>query len=395
MMRQLQLFAPGRFLVRAVSRYYAALHTILLLGTFLFGCPVKASDVDLCSVCGNPITSSFYRIEDKVTLEKRNVCKDCGTSLPTCFVCGLPSNTKAAGFRQLSDGRTLCARDAETAILQSDDGVRACRDTWEGIDRLFSRFISFPDKNVRIQIVDRVHLLDLFKLPGNDIECPNVWGFTQSRPVGRPTEHQISILGGMPLSFFRAACAHEYTHTWLNETLSDSRKRTLSKDAAEGFCELVSYLYMDSLRDEGSKARILNNAYTRGQIDLFIAAERRFGFNDVIEWMKSGADDRLDQNEPNRIRNVVNQPPNATPAPVAYYQAPTPAPDRLALKAVFWDATKPTALINDRTFAVNEQGKVHLGATNVLVHCLAIRKDAVVVRIDGSNVEQNLRLGSR
>jgi hypothetical protein len=111
--------------------------------------------------------------------------------------------------------------------------------------------------------------------------------------------------------------------------------------------------------------------------------------------MKSGADDRLDQNEPNRIRNVVHQPPNATPAPVAYYQAPSPAPDRLALKAVFWDATKPTALINDRTFAVNEQGKVHLGATNVLVHCLAIRKDAVVVRIDGSNVEQNLRLGSR
>lgn len=355
-----------------------------------------AGEGDGCFVCGNPITSSFYRIEDKVTLEKRNVCKRCGTSLPTCFVCGLPADIKATGFRQLSDGRVICARDAETAILQTDDGVRACRDTWEGIDRLFSRFLSFPNKNVKIEIVDRVHLLDLFKVPGNDIECPNVWGFTQSRPAGRPSEHRISILGGMPLSFFKATCAHEYTHTWLNETLSESRRRSVSKDAVEGFCELVSYLYMDSLHDEAAKARILNNAYTRGQIDLFVAAERTFGFNDIVEWIKSGVDDRLDESEPNRIRNTVVQP--STPAPLAvtfYPTAPVPAPNRLALKAVFWDATRPTALINDRTFAINEQGKVHLGATNVMVRCVAIRKDAVVVRIDGSGVDQDLRLGAR
>jgi hypothetical protein len=152
---------------------------------------------------------------------------------------------------------------------------------------------------------------------------------------------------------------------------------------------------MDSLRDEGAKTRILNNAYTRGQIDLFIAAERRFGFNDVVEWMKSGADDRLDPNEPNRIRNIVNQRPAATPGAMAFYPMPVAAPDRLALKAVFWDSTRPTALINDRTFAVNEQGKVHLGLTNVLVRCVAIRKDGVVVRIGGSDVDQDLHLGSR
>jgi len=401
-MRQIRFFALTRSLARAsfsrrlLSPSPAApcLAFIGLIAVLIPG-RLEAGDGDNCFVCGNPITSSFYRIEDKVTLEKRNVCKECGTSLPVCFVCGLPANTKLAGFRQLSDGRVLCARDAETAILQADDGVRACRETWEGIDRLFSRFLSFPDKNVKIEIVDRVHLLDLFKVPGTDIECPNVWGFTQSRPAGHPSEHRISILGGMPLSFFQATCAHEYTHTWLNESLSASRKSSISKDAVEGFCELVAYLYMDSLRDEREKARIRNNAYTRGQIDLFIAAESQFGFNDVLEWMKSGADDRLDPNNPGRIRNTVAQRPGGTPMPLAYYPA-TPAPtlDHLALKAVFWDETRPTALINDKTFAVNEQGKVHLGGTNVLVRCVAIRKDAVVVRIDGSNADQNLRLGS-
>jgi hypothetical protein len=235
-------------------------------------------------------------------------------------------------------------------------------------------------------------LLELFKLAGNDSECPNVWGFTQTAQGTSPPQHQISVLGGMPLDFFQATCAHEYSHTWLNETLGEGRRKTLSKDAEEGFCELVSFLFMNSLNDAEAKARILRNSYTRGQIDLFIAAEQQFGFNDVAEWMKFGADDRLDLADPGRIRKVVAvaRTPATSIAPLAYL--PPTLPQTLALKAVFWDATRPTALINDRTFSVNETAKVRLGTTNVTVRCLAIRKEAVRVQIAGSSQEQELVL---
>ena len=358
---------------------------------------LRAADSEQCFVCGAPITGAFYKIEDKVTLEKRNVCKDCETSLPTCFVCGLPAGTATPGRQPLSDGRIICARDASTAILQADDGVRACRETWESVDRMFSRFINFPQKNVRIRIVDRVHLLELFKSVGNDYESPNVWGFTQTTNVGPSFEHQISVLGGMPISFFRATCAHEYTHTWINENLNESRRKTLSKDAEEAFCELVAYLLADSLYDAEEKARILRNTYTRGQIDLFITTEQQFGFNDIVEWIKSGVDDRLDKDDPARVRKVVTQQRVAyIPSAPLFYQSPQlPAAQNLTLKAVFWDQTHPTALINDHTFGLNETGKVRLGSTNVVVRCLAIRKEAVRIQIAGSGQEQELVLKSR
>jgi len=378
-----------------IATFRSSVSLTLCLLTFAAGAEfLRAADSEQCFVCGAPITGAFYKVEDKVTLEKRSVCKDCETSFPACFVCGLPAGTSTPGRQHLSDGRIICARDASTAILQVDDAVRACRETWERVDRLFSRFITFPQKNVRIRIVDRVHLLELFKSAGNDYESPNVWGFTQTTNIGPRFEHQISVLGGMPISFFQATCAHEYTHTWINENLNENRRKTLSKDAEEAFCELVAYLLAGSLNDAEEQARMLKNAYTRGQIDLFIATEQQFGFNDIVEWIKSGVDDRLDKDDPARVRKVVTQQriTVASSAPLFYQSSPSPAAQNLTLKAVFWDQAHPTALINDRTFAPNETGKVRLGSTNVLVHCLAIRKEAVRIQIAGSTQEQELVL---
>ena len=359
---------------------------------------VTASEPDLCFACGDPINGPFYSMEDKVTLQRRHICKECETTFPACFVCGLPARTSSPGAQVISDGRAICARDAQTAVLQVDEGKRVCLEAWENVERLLSRFISFPEKNVRIRIVDRVHLLELFKVAGNDYECPNVWGFTQTHVAGRQFDHQISVLGAMPLCFFQATCAHEYAHTWLNENVTGPRRTNLSKDAEEGFCELVSYLFMDSLHDEEAKARILHNTYTRGQVDLFVAAEQRLGFNDVVEWMKAGADDRLNQDDPDRLRKMISPQRPSAPAPVVqtyYHPAPAPAPSKLALKAVFWDENRPTALINGQTFAINEQAKVRLGSTNVTLRCLAIHKDAVRIRVANSNQDQDLILGAR
>jgi hypothetical protein len=366
---------------------------VLLTLLFSAGRPL-AADSERCVVCGAAPAGGFYLIKDKVTSEKVQVCTNCAAVYPDCFVCGLPARTNAPGFIRLPDGRALCARDARTAVLSEEDGTRVCRETRDDLERLFSRFLSFPDTNVTVATIDRVHLQDLFKFAGNDYHCPNVWGYTQSRTNQNRLEHQISVLSGLPLIWFQATCAHEYTHAWISQNLTRSRRQTLGRDAEEGFCELVSYLLMDSKNDDTQKGMILSNGYTRGQIDLFLEAERRYGFNDVVDWIQYGTDDKLSRDEPGRIRDIqaprrVLAPSLRLPAPGA---EPPTVPPALVLKAVFWGPSRPSALINDHTFALNEEARVRLGATNITVRCLAIRQNAVRVRLLNSGEERELFL---
>lgn len=48
------------------------------------------------------------------------------------------------------------------------------------------------------------------------------------------------------------------------------------------------------------------------------------------------------------------------------------------------------ALINDNTFALNEQGRVRLGDSNVLLRCVEIRTNAVVVQVQGESAARTL-----
>jgi len=266
---------------------------------------------DVCTICGRPFSDVYYSIEDKVTLQKKHVCKECERSLPDCFICGLPALTNDAGFVRLPDHRVLCSRDARTAVLRQEDGVHICREVHDSLERLFSRFTSFPDDNVAIEVMDRVSLQGVFKLLGNDYHCPNVWGMTQTETNRDHLQFRISLMTGLPLSWFQATCAHEFGHTWVAEHLSYDRKARLDRDAEEGFCELVAFLFMESLNDQPQLELIQRNAYTRGQIDLFISASRTYGVNEVLDWMQFGADSRLNSTEPGGIRKLAPHPPVA------------------------------------------------------------------------------------
>jgi hypothetical protein len=369
----------------------------LWLGYCLYPARLAAADTDVCAVCGEPIIDVYYGFEDQVTLQKCHVCKHCEQAYPECFVCSLPANTNAPSFTRLPDGRVICARDAKTAVLEPEEGMRICREVRDGLDRLFSRFTTFPETNVAVGMVDRVHLQDLFKLAGNDYHCPNVWGYTEPRTNHNRLEYRISLMSGLPLSWFQATCAHEYSHTWVGDHLFPTRKEGLGKDAEEGFCELVSFLYMDSLHDEAQQAKILRNGYTRGQIDLFVAAERNYGFNEVLDWMQFGIDDQLSATDPGRLRNVASQRRTNPPAfkPPLSRSVPASVPDTLVLKGIFWDQKRPLALINDCTLAPDQQASVRVGTTNVLVHCLSISADSVQLRVAGSQTEQTLRLKAK
>lgn len=355
----------------------------------LFLVMVVSAHAERCDVCGEQITGdSVYIFTDKVSNEKKHLCYNCSILTDECFVCGLPVKKD---FVKLSDGRILCARDVKNAVLDADEAKRICAEVRDELDRLFSRFTAFPT-NVNIAVVDRVNLLALFKVPGNDSACPDILGYFRPHTNHNTVRYDISLMSALPRSELRSTCAHELSHAWIAANVLAQRRDKLEGNAEEGFCELISYLVMDSENDEGEKKAILANTYTRGQIDLFVAAEKTYGINDVLDWMKWGTDSELDVDEPNRIRVV--EVPRGKSVPTAnaltYIANFSPAPDTLELKGIFGTKGHARVLINDQSFAVGESGKVRVGKTNVVVRCLEIRDDSVRIQIVGSGEEREL-----
>src|SRR5438876_31148 len=189
---------------------------LILVAACLFTLTLQA-DSDQCSVCGARLGAVVYLAQDKVTGEKQRVCQDCLMSRPQCYICGLPLKTS---YTELADGRSICARDAATAVLNQEEAKGICRQAKKTLDRLFSRLLTFPETNVTVAIVDRMTLQERFKFPGNDYQCPNVWGYVETRVSRSAVLHEISILSALPLAALEATCAHEYAHTWLNKNLS-------------------------------------------------------------------------------------------------------------------------------------------------------------------------------
>ena len=142
---------------------------------------------------------------------------------------------------------------------------------------------------------------------------------------------------------------------------------------------------MDSQHEEDQKKAIRRNLYTRGQIDLFIAAENRYGLNEITEWMKYGVDAVLNQADLNNLRNVdiPARTPTAAAGLPSYAVAKAAAPDTLVLRGISWTQIRPLAVINNRTFAIKERGSVRVGTTNLIIRCLEISTNSAVVQIDG------------
>jgi len=349
------------------------------------------AEPERCGICGKPFGSTIYTVTDKVTHGKVFICYDCASCPDDCYICSRPVR---ANYTKLPDGRFLCARDARTAVLNAAKAQEICEGIRDTLDKMFSRFLSLPSTNVAVGLVDRVNLYDELTVVGNDFECPDILGYIHSRTNGASLSHSISLMSGLPLAEFQATCAHEYAHAWVFENVPPERRKTLSRDAHEGFCELVAYLLMNSLHAEEQMSKMLRNTYTRGQIDLFIAAEKQYGLNDVLDWMQWGVSPRLKAADPGDIRNVEMPRPKSTLAanvPV-YGPSQVSAPTRLLLKGISSAQNKPLALINDRTFAVGESGSVRVGTTNVSVRCLAIGDRSVRIQMLDTGVETELEL---
>jgi hypothetical protein len=183
-------------------------------------------------------------------------------------------------------------------------------------------------------------------------------------------------------------------HAWIFENVPPDREARMKPDAREGFCELVAYLLLTAQGERMATAEIRSNGYTRGHTDLFIEAENRFGFNEIVEWMKYGEDDSLRANDLTRVRAVVAMARDHAPVSSVYVgsSAPVRTFDQLTLQGVTWSKTRPMAMINGQTFEPRDEVKVRLGDTNITVRCLSISEDSVLVQAAGSSESQTLKL---
>lgn len=369
--------------------HFAQLSTIV--GILLFGLAAGGADATHCGICGQPLGSTVFTLLDKVTHEKVLLCQDCAIWPDECYICGLPARKDAI---RLPDGRFLCARDGKTAVLDEARAKEICDEMKDKLDRLFSRFMAWPSTNVTVGLVDRVNLYDEFTVVGNNFECPDILGYIHSQTNRQGFTHAISLMTALPKAEFQATCAHEYAHAWVFENVSSARRKTLSRDAHEGFCELMAYLLMDSLHEQDQMDHMLRNSYTRGQINAFIAAEKEFGLNDVLDWMRWGVNGRLKSADLGDVRNVQMPRLAASPAAPMVYARTSAAPLRLVLKGVSMARNQRLALINDRTLAVGESARVRLGTTNILVRCLAIGARSARIELVDSGKITELFLGS-
>jgi Protein DA1 len=371
------------------------LRYLILWLAFLGLAGVAGAEELRCAVCGQSIVSNYHYMTDALTGEKKNLCLTCSALKDHCYICGLPVKEN---FQRLPDGRVLCERDAADAVGSESQAKEICSRVTYDIDRQFSRFMTFPDTNVEVSIVDKFHLENLFHAPGYQDSCVSTEGATASNPQPNGKYyHTVDLLSYMRKSRLMAVCAHEYTHAWMHENVSAKRLNALDRNTIEGFCELIAYKYMESEQETQELGCIKRNTYTRGQVDAFVEADHQYGFNAVVEWLKSGEDSRLDLANLDRVRAVDGGTYVRHAAPVAKaYDVPRgvamAAPSTLELKGISGTENHRFAMINNATFEPLEKGKVRIGETNVTVQCLEIRSSSVVIQVDGSGEKKELFL---
>jgi hypothetical protein len=367
------------------SKSLAIVGLILLIGPFAWS---LQSFADTCFICKKEIRFTIYYQTDEVAREKVFLCGDC-TELPRdCYLCSLPV---LRDFTELSDGRVLCRRDAKSAILDEATAVKICDQVKHDLDRQFIRFLTFPETNITLQLMDRIKLQELFKVIGKDFTCPNALGCTETKTNAGHVVYAISILSGLPQEDVMTTCVHEYTHAWIFENVPAARKKTLGTDAVEGFCELLAYLFAEQRGLSRGQSNILANHYTRGQIHLFIAAHQQYGLQDIVDWMIAGDDPEMLRSDLGRVRrlaepaatNLVSKTGFQTRFNVMTNAVPLKFPSRLLLQGITWSQTRPMATINGRNFGVNEELKLLLETGPLTVRCLEIQPNAVVLQTNG------------
>ena len=354
-----------------------------------------ASNNELCPVCNKQLGQTIYLFTKAGRDEKVPVCGDCAKLETTCYICTLPVREKCT---RLADGRLLCDDDAKNAVLTQDDAEKIFDDVKRDVQSILSRLGSLPHHNIRLTLEAKARL---DKNGSNLISAHDdrlLMGLTRTtRGETEEFEHRIFLLYGLTRERLMVVAAHEYAHAWLHENV----RRKLNQDAIEGFCDWIAYKLISQKNAPFETKVLLDSDYSQGQSRAFIAAENEHTFYRVMQWVKAGVDPEIDPEHFERILVLRELPvgDSFAPAPAStpFEFAAVPVrigPTNFVLKGLSGSKARRFALINDGTFMANEQSKVRLGESNVVVRCLQILDDAVVIQVAGEAGPRVLKLNS-
>jgi len=368
--------------------------TCLRLGAFMTFCAcawfggiawpaagLSTPETNRCQICSGTFSNlTSYAVKDRVRQVKKLVCKACSELKTVCWACGVPAHPRT--LRKLDDGRILCELDAKEAVLSETEA----RDLFADVKRELLSLLAFwpprPETNFTVYLDNQDDFnRELRRKPvAGRAQYP--LGLTRSEVIEtNHYEHFIYLLSGMPRAGFRAVCAHVYTQAWLNE--HSSKARRLHRDTEEGFCELMAWKYLTAQNCPTEAERIIGRTYTHGQVGTLVAAEKQFGFYQLVNWILHGVDSWLDKDAPASLLALNREGAGPEPAASLGWSKPVPTavPATLVLKGI---TAGRFALINDQTLARNESGKVRIGTSNVVVKCLEIRDGSVLLQVEGS-----------
>lgn len=343
-----------------------------------------------CSTCRKPITGEFFLFKSPALLQNQPLCKPCSTLDTPCFICKIPIKDLK---HRLQDGRLLCESHARQAVFDQREVIRLFEQAKRELFPLLDSMGTLPQRNITVELVDAHRIAALAKDQHSAHEPTKVMGLARTTvDANGQFHHTLYLLNGLPPGRLMAVASHEYAHAWLHENLAADRR--IDKNTVEGFCELVALQVMSRLNDETEKRVILQNAYTKGQIEAFVQAQDQHRFYQVVKWMKNGSETQVESGNANSV--LATRSGSADRAPLmATWALPvvkTPVPDTLELKGITGSTQRPFALINNQTFAPLETAKVRVGSSNVMVKCLEIRKSSVLIQVEGSPSPAELSL---
>lgn len=169
-------------------------------------------------------------------------CPEHQDQYPRCSFCSrlIPPEQQTPGWNIYGVTRcAICHSRAIEAVEQAQPLFQACK---QWIAQQGFRFNQLP---LRLELHDRATLMDM--LQGRSINHP--LGVTlSSRQIRNGSLYSshiegVAVLQGMPPTLFAGVVLHELGHVWLTVHQIDQ----LPPWAEEGFCQLLSYRYYNSL----------------------------------------------------------------------------------------------------------------------------------------------------
>jgi hypothetical protein len=344
---------------------------ILFLFTAVFVSAAEETNY-FCVVCGKgPLSGRIW------TSKWGAVCTNCYQLENHCSLCGLPIRD-GDGSVKTGDGRFICKFDKKDAVLDADAAREIFADVRHDLVGLFGQpfALNFPD--VAVSLFD----VDYWSEKGRD-DGLHKFGFSHTRKTRRgQCTHEVVMLSGRLRNEIAATAAHEYTHLWINE--NRPANRVIAGDTLEAICELSAYELMGSRSQPEQQKKILENPYTHGEIKKLLAVETGHGFGYILNWVKEG--------EATNFETAALAAPARIPA-LTFTNVPVPLPETLKLGGLLVNGRSKSAIVSGVTFAAGETKSVKLQGRTVKVFCREIRRDEVVLEVEGLAGPVTLKTG--